>query len=99
MKLQKELDTSTLSYSPYEDSSLEAARSKRRSDKSIREEIYEMLSNHTVIHAEDIHVSVSEGDVTLAGTVPERTMKTLAEEVAEKCFGIRDVLNQIDSRS
>ena len=54
-----------------------------------------MLTRHHDINAEDIEVSVNEGEVTLAGTVSERRMKHMAEDVAERCFGVKDVVNNI----
>jgi hypothetical protein len=38
---------------------------------------------------------VRGGEVTLTGTVPERWMKRLAEDVVEQVMGVRDVMNQI----
>ncbi|WP_413612249.1 BON domain-containing protein [Bdellovibrio sp. HCB-110] len=70
-------------------------RNYKRSDERINEEINEMLTRHSSIDADDITVEVKEGEVTLSGTVPERRMKHLAEDVAEGCFGVRDVTNNI----
>jgi BON domain-containing protein len=33
--------------------------------------------------------------VTLSGTVAERHLKRMAEDVAERCSGVRDVKNEI----
>lgn len=87
---------SSLSYSPYAEALIESVRREKRSDSSIRDEIYESLCSHTQIAADDIQVSVNDGDVLLEGTVPEREMKTLAEDVVEKCFGIREVMNHLE---
>lgn len=67
----------------------------KRSDERIREEVCEMLTRHHDINAEDIEVEVKSGEVTLFGTVPERRMKYMAEDVAERCFGVTDVTNNI----
>jgi len=47
----------------------------------------------------EIEVEVKKDKVTLSGTVPHRQMKNLAEEVAEKCSGGKDVINQIRVKS
>lgn len=67
----------------------------KRSDERIQEEVSEMLARHHDINAEDIEVNVKEGEVTLSGTVSERRMKHMAEDVAERCFGVKDVINNI----
>lgn len=67
----------------------------KRSDERIKEEVCEMLTHHHDIDAEDIEVDVKNGEVTLFGTVPERQMKHLAEDVAERCFGVTDVTNNL----
>lgn len=70
-------------------------RNFKRSDERINEEINEMLTRHSSIDADDINVEVKDGEVTLSGSVPERRMKHLAEDVAERCFGVKDVTNNI----
>ena len=40
-------------------------------------------------------MQVSQGVVTLSGTVAERAMKHRAEDLAERCTGVRDVENRI----
>jgi osmotically-inducible protein OsmY len=67
----------------------------KRSDDRIKEEVSEMLSRDHNVDASDIEVEVKEGEVTLTGTIPERSMKHLAEECAERTSGVRDVINQL----
>lgn len=70
----------------------------KRSDERIREELSEMFTRHHDVDASDIEIEVKEGEVTLSGFVPERRMKYLAEDLAEKSMGVRDVTNNIRVR-
>lgn len=67
----------------------------QRSDSRITEDVSERLSEDRHIDASDIEVSVQGGVVTLKGTVPARYMKHLAEDCADRCFGVKDVENRI----
>ena len=67
----------------------------RRSDERIREDVCQRLTDHPAVDASEIEVAVQEGEVTLTGTVEDRRMKRLAEDVAGESPGVRDVHNQI----
>lgn len=67
----------------------------KRSDERIKEEIHEALTWNYEIDASDIEVEVREGEVTLVGTIADRHMKRLAEELIEDISGVRDVTNQL----
>jgi osmotically-inducible protein OsmY len=67
----------------------------QRSDQRITEDVSERLSEDPHIDASEIEVSVQGGIVTLKGTVPARYMKHLAEDCADRCFGVKDVENRI----
>lgn len=67
----------------------------RRSDDRIQEEINDLLTEHDELDASDIEVKVRNGEATLTGTVETRQAKRLAEDLAEGCRGVRDVMNQI----
>ena len=67
----------------------------RRSDERIREEISDRLMEHDELDASDIEVTVKDGEATLTGTVDSRRSKRLAEDLAERASGVRDVMNQI----
>ena len=73
-------------------------RSYKRSDSRIEEDINDRLTQHGLIDATDIEVSVQNGEVTLRGHVENRQAKRLAEDIAESVFGIKDVNNQIKVR-
>ncbi|WNL44128.1 BON domain-containing protein [Dyella sp. BiH032] len=67
----------------------------QRSDQRITEDVSERLSEDPHIDASEIEVGVQGGIVTLKGTVPARYMKHLAEDCADRCFGVKDVENRI----
>ena len=67
----------------------------QRSDERIREDVSERLADHPHIDASEIEVTVSNGEITLAGTVEDRHSKRLAEDIAESVSGVREVHNQI----
>jgi hypothetical protein len=71
------------------------ARNYQRSDERIREDVYERLMEHPYIDTTDIEVSVSRGEVTLDGTVPDRWEKRLAEDLTEGVFGVTEVHNRL----
>jgi hypothetical protein len=56
---------------------------------------------HDQLDAGEIDVQVRNGEVTLTGTVPDKSMKRYAEDAAEQVMGVRDVMNQlrVDDRS
>lgn len=66
----------------------------RRSDERIKEDVNDCLSDGS-IDASEITVNVQNGEVTLTGTVENRQMKIQAEYMAERCSGVRDVVNQL----
>lgn len=67
----------------------------RRSDDRIREEISDQFMENDQLDASDIEVKVVAGVVTLTGTVEDRQSKRLAEDIAERGNGVRDVMNQL----
>jgi osmotically-inducible protein OsmY len=67
----------------------------RRSDERIEEDVNEALSRDPQLDASEIEVKVSNGEVTLSGTVNDRQFKRMAEDIAERCSGVHDVRNEI----
>ena len=67
----------------------------KRGDDRIREDVNEELTRHPDIDATEIEVKVENGEVTLTGIVDERRTKRLAEDLAERCSGVREVHNQL----
>lgn len=70
-------------------------RGYRRADERILEDVNEALTRHPHVDATDVVVSVDGGEVTLSGQVEDRRQKRLAERVAERVEGVRDVHNRI----
>jgi hypothetical protein len=66
-----------------------------RSDERLMEDINERLTDDDDLDASDISVRVSDGKVTLEGTVDQRWMKHRAEDLADSCIGIKEVDNRI----
>lgn len=69
-------------------------KSYRRSDERIREDVNERLSEG-YLDASEIEVNVSEGLVTLTGTVNSRTDKRRAEDITEDVSGVKNVENRL----
>jgi len=67
----------------------------QRSDDRIREDVSDKLMEHGDLDASEIEVNVSQGVVTLSGSVDDRWGKRLAEDIAERVSGVRDVMNQL----
>ena len=66
-----------------------------RSDERIREDICDRLTQHGLIDASQVEVTVANGEVTLRGHVSDRESKRRAEDVAESVFGVNDVRNEL----
>jgi hypothetical protein len=73
-------------------------RGYRRSDERIYEDVCERLTRHGDIDASDTEVVVSEGEVTLSGTVATRAQKRLAEDIADAVIGVVEVHNRLRLR-
>jgi hypothetical protein len=74
-------------------------RGYTRSDERIREDVSDWLMEDRYVDASEIDVSVSSGEVTLAGTVDSREMKRRAEDIAASALGVKDVRNSLRVRS
>ena len=66
-----------------------------RSDDRIREDVNDRLTEDWRVDASDVTVSVSQGEVTLSGTVSSRQAKRRAEDVAEDVSGVKHVQNNL----
>jgi len=70
-------------------------RNYSRSDERIKEDINDRLSDDPFVDASEIDVTVSSGEVTLTGTVDDRSNKRRAEDIAEDVSGVKNVENRI----
>jgi osmotically-inducible protein OsmY len=67
----------------------------KRSDARILEDVSERLMENGHVDASGIEVDVRSGEVILKGSVRNRQMKRLAEDLAASALGVRDVQNQL----
>ncbi len=67
----------------------------KRSDERIHEDVCERLMHDRFIDASGVEVSVSNGEVTLSGTVSSRGLKRRAEDLAEMASGVAHVQNNL----
>ena len=70
-------------------------RGYQRSDERIREDVCERMSECGELDASDIEVRVSNGEVTLQGTVRDRRDRRLAEDIVDDVAGVREIHNEV----
>ncbi|KER38069.1 hypothetical protein AL00_01695 [Sphingobium indicum F2] len=66
-----------------------------RSDERIREDVCDRLSDDPWLDASNLEVSVANGEVTLSGSVSDRSAKRRAEDCVENVSGIKHVQNNL----
>ena len=67
----------------------------RRSDERTREIVCERLTEDARIDASDVDVRVQDGAITLSGSVPDRSMKHVAEDIAATCARDEQIRNEL----
>ena len=67
----------------------------RRSDERIKEDVNDRLSDDYYLDASDVEVMVENTEVTLTGTVRNRSDKRRAEDLAESVSGVSNVENRL----
>lgn len=70
-------------------------RGYARSDDRIRDDVCDRLSDDSMLDASEIDVAVKEGEVTLTGTVRQRSDRRRAEDLAEAASGVKHVQNNL----
>ena len=70
-------------------------RGYKRSDERIKEDINDRLSDDPYVDASDVEVTVTGCEVTLLGTVDDRSAKRRAEDIAEQVSGVINVENRL----
>jgi len=75
-----------------------APRDIRRSDEELYEDICEALLEQHDVDSSDVTVSVHGGEVMLSGSVPQRSMRYVIEDLVAGHPSVRDVDNQIGVR-
>ncbi len=71
----------------------------QRSDERLKEVICEQLTDDPRIDASEITVTVKNGEVTLEGTVNDRSSKYRAEDLVDDCSGVREIHNRLRVQS
>jgi len=67
----------------------------KRSDERINEDAHERLTDDLWLDASNVSISVSDGEVTLSGTVESREAKHRAERLVEDLAGVTHVQNNL----
>lgn len=67
----------------------------QRSDERIKEDVNERLTDHPQIDATEIDIQVRSGEVTISGSVEDRRIKRMVEDLVEGVSGVKEVHNQL----
>ncbi len=67
----------------------------KRSDERTREDVCDAIAHQGHIDASDVEVKVTDGIVTLSGTVARRHEKRGLEHLVEHCRGVHEVHNEL----
>jgi hypothetical protein len=67
----------------------------KRSDERTRDDVCDAIAHQGHIDASDVEVKVTDGIVTLSGTVFHRHDKRRLEHIAEHCRGVHEVHNEL----
>ncbi len=71
------------------------SRHYTRPDYRIAEDINERLYEDPFVDASNVEVLVTQGDVTISGTVENKYFKRRAEEISEAVSGVKNIVNKI----
>jgi len=71
---------------------------ERRSDRDLKQRVLRELKWDSRVSWASINVEVTDGIVTLAGTVPSYVQKIAAQQAAHRVAGVLDVANDIEVR-
>lgn len=94
-KFVKRREESPDTYTPRPNYRGRGPKGYRRSDEMIKDDVSEALYRSTEVDASYIEVFVSNGHVTLKGTVQDRMQKKLAERTIDNLAGVDDVFNEL----
>jgi hypothetical protein len=72
-----------------------APRGYSRSDDRIREDVCDRLTDDPWIDPTEVEIQVRNGEVTLSGTVRDRSEKRRTEDIIESISGVRHVHNNL----
>ena len=77
----------------------EGPKGYKRSDPRIQEDVNDRLADDPYLDASEIEVTVTNGEVTLSGTVDSRQARRRAEDIAEQLSGVTHVQDNVRVRS
>jgi osmotically-inducible protein OsmY len=66
-------------------------KSFTRSDERLEEHVNELLMEHDEIDATHLEVHVEGGEISVTGTVEDRSQRRAVEDLLEGMFGVKDV--------
>jgi hypothetical protein len=69
-----------------------------RADEHLRDEVCSRLEQARELDTSDLEVSVTNGEVTLTGSVPVRPMKYAIEDLCDHVDGVVEIHNQLRVR-
>jgi len=78
-----------------EDHLLRGPKNYKQSDEGILDKVAIALHRSHEVDASDLEISVKDQCVYLKGTLPDKRMRYLAEDLVEDIPGVRDVFTQI----
>jgi osmotically-inducible protein OsmY len=70
-------------------------RNYQRKDDRILEDINDRLCDNPYVDASEVEVSVANGEVTLIGTVEDRSSKRMIEDIGESVSGVKNIENRL----
>lgn len=70
-------------------------RDYQRDDRRVREDVCERLLESHWLDVADVEVAVSDGVVTLTGSVRDRTHQVRIEDIVDDVFGVKEVRCQL----
>jgi hypothetical protein len=71
----------------------------QRSDERIKEDVNERLTDHPPIDATEIDIQVRNAEVTNSGSVEDRRIKRMVEDLVEGVSGVKEVHNQLRAQA
>lgn len=66
-----------------------------RNDKRIKRDVAAQLSRNSRVDSGAVNVEVTDGEVTLSGTLPSLSVCMAAVEMSESVAGVRSVKNNL----
>jgi len=66
-----------------------------RSDERIREDVCDRIGRLGAVDPSDVEVNVKDGEVTLSGTISQRSWKHLIEDTVDDIAGVKEIHNQL----